>query len=46
MLAYNIWRYMKILAERSARSTETVRDEQVLTGIQDQYGKNSSTPIC
>jgi len=33
MLAYNIWRYMKILAERSARSTETVRDEQALTGI-------------
>ena len=34
MLAYNIWRYMKILAECSARSTDTVRDAQVLTGIQ------------
>ncbi len=34
MLAYNIWRYMKILAERSARSTDTVPDDQALTGIQ------------
>jgi len=33
MLAYNIWRYMKILAERSARSTDTVPDDQSLTGI-------------
>ena len=33
MLAYNIWRYMKILAERSARETDTVGDAQSLTGI-------------
>ena len=33
MLAYNIWRYMKILAERSARSTNKVGKNQSLTGI-------------
>ena len=35
MLAYNIWRYMKILAERSARSTDASPEDQVLTGIRD-----------
>lgn len=38
MLAYNIWRYLKILAEhstRQGRSRDTeVRDGQALTGIQ------------
>ncbi len=34
MLAYNIWRYMKILADRSVQSTETVSDSQALKGIQ------------
>ncbi|MCP4011165.1 MAG: IS1380 family transposase, partial [Proteobacteria bacterium] len=33
MLAYNIWRYMKILADRSVRSTNATRDDQALTGI-------------
>ena len=34
MLAYNIWRYMKILAELSAQSSVTVSNHQTLTGIE------------
>jgi hypothetical protein len=34
MLAYNIWRYMKILAELSAQSSATVSDNQTLRGIE------------
>lgn len=33
MLAYNIWRYMKILAETSAKAADTTNNDLVLTGI-------------
>ena len=34
MLAYNIWRYMKILAELSAQPAATASDNQTLRGIE------------